>query len=98
MEDRECCLLNPKRYWRMDGGERKTDPHSPKSKEEVTRREEPTREEIGGCVSNERSELEMQNRKRDVKKRDKILIGCKKFVNKLDVGEKKGIRVNMLVT
>ena len=77
MEDRECCLLNPKRYWRMDGGERKADPHSPKSKEEVTRREEPTREEIGGCVSSERSELEMQNRERNVEKWEKFKFGVK---------------------
>ena len=59
MEDPECCLLNPKRNQRMDVGECKADRRSPKSKEEVTRHEEPTREEIGRCVSSERSELEM---------------------------------------
>ena len=59
MEDGECCPLNPKRNWRMDGGEREAHRRSPKSKEAVTRREEPTRKEIGGCVSSELSELEM---------------------------------------
>ena len=58
MEDHECCLLNLKRNRRMDR-EPEAYRRSPKSKEEVTRREEPTREEIGGCVSSERSELEM---------------------------------------